>query len=148
VHCKQCLFPRCASLGGITCHLSNAVAGYQLVFSKRWKINGLQIKKGSTPLAISPRPPQPPATFKRLVERAKSTSPNFTHSRKRVFYRAPTSLANNQRQAICGLFPAEIYFERKIRIARSQRAVLSSCCHYSGPLLRLTSLEQRFWERF
>jgi hypothetical protein len=52
-------------------------------FSKPCKINRLQTRKDSIPTAvrprpaISPHPPQPPAA---LIERAQSTSPDFTLS--------------------------------------------------------------------
>jgi len=59
-----------------------------------------------------------------------------------------SSLANNQRQDIWGSFPEGICFERTIRIARSQRDVISFSCHYLGLVLRQTSLEQRFGKRF
>src|SRR5713226_1735056 len=41
-----------------------------------------------------------------------------------------------------------IHFERQIRIARRQQAVISSSCHYSGPVFRGTSLQERFRKRF
>src|SRR5260370_19807738 len=42
----------------------------------------------------------------------------------------------------------EFNFERQIRIARSQRAVISSSCHYSDPVLPQSSLQKRFGKRF
>src|SRR5260370_3511680 len=41
-----------------------------------------------------------------------------------------------------------IHFERQIRIARSQRSVISSSCHYSGPVLPQSSLQKSFGKRF
>src|SRR5260370_41508342 len=41
-----------------------------------------------------------------------------------------------------------IHFERQIRIARSQRSVISSSCHNSGPVLPQSSLQKRFGKRF